>query len=101
MEIKPCPVCGSHAVHHTNVSTPLTEGWSYWVGCVDESCTAGPYRRTQAEAVTAWNRLSSGMALLEDISLHLDSPLWNEEFDGVNEGWRFLRAMIQDWQEEK
>lgn len=63
-ELLPCPVCGSHPVHHTNVSTPLTEDWCRWVGCVDESCLAGPYRRTQTEAIAAWNTLSRAARLL-------------------------------------
>lgn len=79
-ELLPCPVCGSHPVHHTNVSTPLTEDWCRWVGCVDESCLAGPYRRTQTEAIAAWNTLSRAARLLAAVeaieTINPDARLW-------------------------
>jgi hypothetical protein len=51
-EVKPgaCPACGGSAA--------LPAGWSgsmYAVECQDDDCMSGPYRRTEAEAVAAWN----------------------------------------------
>ena len=85
MKIEPCPVCGAPA------QPAIAEGNAR---CPNGDCPM------LTLPVPAWNRLSLALALIEDITTHVDSPLWAQENKwGVNEGWLHLRAMLADFQE--
>ena len=97
MKIEPCPVCGADDCQVGSVKHDAERRTVY---CSTSHCLIGAAYPTAAEAVTAWNRLSLALALIEDITTHVDSHLWAQENKwGVNEGWLYLRKLLADYRE--
>lgn len=49
----PCPFCGGAAwLSRVEYAT----GPSFFCACVEEDCVEGPERKSQAEAIAAWNQ---------------------------------------------
>lgn len=62
-KIGPCPVCGH--VAELNDESDGYEAPTWYVDCAAGGCLLGPNRPTDAEAITAWNRLSYAANVLE------------------------------------
>lgn len=90
MKLQPCPACGGSAggTGHRG-DYPVCQ--SCWF-------SAKP---------ADWNRLSLALSLIEDITVHVDSPLWSHELTPDGDGDLFvgcqgqdvLRAMLADYRE--
>lgn len=90
MEIKPCPNCGR---------------LGRWIIDLDQRLRLHCDTCRLDAPPEIWNRLSSGMALIEDITVHLDSPDWTHESESDDngswiatcEGRSILRTLLEDW----
>lgn len=56
--MKPCPICGADAIASSSTIVTDQDTPVHWVQCVAPDCAmAGPYCKTQEEAVQIWNTI--------------------------------------------
>lgn len=101
-KLKPCPFCGEEAFLTTDDSSET--GWWFTVDCSnnkclmssrsvwgDGSCVSTGWRRTEREAIEAWNRRSVDydklLKIADDLeNLDIDSdyfPHWNTDIANI------------------
>ena len=73
-EILPCPWCDEKASVRRTIG--VIHG-DRWVECLTVGCaTGGPARETDAEAISAWNRVAALPALLDEAEAALEM-IWH------------------------
>lgn len=91
MKVESCPYCGAVAVCRTNEKYKRSR-----VVCLNvEYCDAdGPWRKTNAEAINAWNRLALAVQIAEASKMCMSMQIGTWDMRASRDE---LRRLLDEW----